>query len=450
MLKLAVGTGLDGVMVNYNYRWNCACPYCQADFRRWLGGRFSADELRKKFGIVNLATHPFDEINARIPGYPATNAPALDREEMRWAATAYKRVFDEIFIDYGRSLKKDLIVATWNHLSDMSVFEERAFLPFEQWGRGENYFWYSEGNVPTKLAEHKLGDSWVDCLWLREMGGGKPFMLGKYEPIRVRNNVAEALATGGSGMGLYMTISEPEGYRQLSAYLRFPRKAPELYQGLEPAADCAFLWPRVAIQAGDFKAAGNFRDAVRILSERQVPFEVLADGNVTTCRLARYTTLLLPQGATLSPSVNGMLDDFARRGGSVRPVTKEAALGLADQLKAKAQYAVDAPWTVKVMPWTGKGRRVLHLVNYNRDEARSAGLPQNPVAECPIAAEKITCQVVMPRGAQVSSVRLYAPEAAKPESLPFEVNDVRVCFVIPRVEVYAVVEILCSLLFSPQ
>ncbi len=441
MLKLAVSTGLDGVMANYNYRWSCACPYCQADFRHWLGERFSAEALSARFGIVDLVTHRFERIAAQIPGYPAPDAPALDREAMRWGAAAFKRSFDEVYLQYGRSLKKDLIVSTWNHLGDVGVTEERAFLPLEEWGRGEHYFWYSGGYGPTKIEDRKLGDGWVNCLYLRELGRGKPFMLGKYEPVRMKNSVAEGLATGGSGMGLYMNLSDPAGYSALSEYLRFPRVFPDLFEGLQSDSDCALFYPRASVQAGQRQAGDEFREIGRLLSERQLVFDVMADGFSDSNRLARYKTVLVPLSIRLEPAMAERLEAFARSGGAVHAVSTVSAPALADGLKARSVWRIDAPWTVKAAAWRGWGRRVLHLVNYDRDETKAAGLPQTPAAECPVPVENTACRFLLPANARVSSVRFHEPESRKAASLPFTAGGGELTFIVPRLDVYGVVEI---------
>ena len=41
---------------------------------------------------------------------------------LRYSQVANKQAFDEVFLDYGRKLKPDLIVGQWNHL----VVEARA------------------------------------------------------------------------------------------------------------------------------------------------------------------------------------------------------------------------------------------------------------------------------------------------------------------------------------
>src|ERR1017187_405181 len=59
MVRAAIEHGVDGFMTNRNFFEHCDCPHCQEHFRRWLGERYSADELKKRFGIANLKTHRF-------------------------------------------------------------------------------------------------------------------------------------------------------------------------------------------------------------------------------------------------------------------------------------------------------------------------------------------------------------------------------------------------------
>jgi hypothetical protein len=88
-----------------------------------------------------------------------------------------------VFIEYGRTLKEDLLVAQWNHLSHVSLKEERMFLPQKLWGRGEDYFWYSGGSSfvgkQLNLKEGKAGDAWLSSLYARELAGGRPIVMGK-------------------------------------------------------------------------------------------------------------------------------------------------------------------------------------------------------------------------------------------------------------------------------
>ena len=119
MLKVAIDQGIDGVITTYNYQFGCACQHCEKAF--------------------DTGSPPPP---VKIPGYPETEA---ERGAMRWSAAHFKAMYDEIFINYGRSLRPDLLVAQWNHLSNVSLTEERNFMPVTAWGKDESYFWYSGG-----------------------------------------------------------------------------------------------------------------------------------------------------------------------------------------------------------------------------------------------------------------------------------------------------------------
>lgn len=467
MLKLAVDCGVDGVMVNYNYRWACACPYCQADFKQYLAEQFPPSELASRFGITNLAATTFERIAAEIPGYPATNAAAIDWEAMRWGARAFKQRFDEVFLEYGRSLKPSLIVATWDHLGDMSISEERAFTPIDLWGRGENYFWYSGGYGPTDLKAHKAADAWLQCLYIRELSGGKPFMMGKYENVRMRSSIGEGLATGGAGMGLSMAFATPEGFRACADYLRFPQRNAGLYAPSDALADVALVFPRQSIQSGERSAADAFRAAGRALIDAHVLTEVVVDERLTPERLASRRAVVLPGVTVLSDGQAAALAGFAAGGGRVLAVggqpwrkpdgsrlptdaigsatavgstNAEAVIESLDAGEGIGRTLIDAPWTLRVCGFAEPGRRLLHFVNFNRDEIAAKAL-KGPAAECPLPAEGVRVRLVVPPGETVRRVRAYSPDRAGPARIAFRQAAGAVEFVVPRIDVYEVVEI---------
>src|SRR4029453_8903445 len=86
----------------------------------------------------------------------------LRREMLRWSQVACKRAFDEVFVEYARSLKPGLLLAPWDHLGDSGQVsgDEPCLLPGELWGRDEDYLWYSTGGAAsfTDLPEGILGE----------------------------------------------------------------------------------------------------------------------------------------------------------------------------------------------------------------------------------------------------------------------------------------------------
>jgi len=485
MLKVAIDAGVDGIMTNYNYRWGCACPYCQTSFKQYLAKRHTQKQLRDRFGIDDLAAHQFERIAAKIPGYPDPKvATDLDWEAMRWGALSFKEAFDEILIEYGRRLKPDLIIATWNHLGNLSIGEERAFLPAKWWGRGENYFWYSGGYGPTKLKEHKAGDGWLNCLYLREMGGGKPFMLGKYEPIRMRNSIAEGVATGGSGMGLYFNYRDPVGYEVGLRYLRFLHQHGDLYWPVESSAEVGLVLPRQSIWNRHKDSMDAFRTLGQALIDNHVLLDVVSDENLTRDRLAKYRAIVLPRAYSLSDAQCTALEGYVRQGGRLlvlgpvavqnerreardapsflgipgapeTPLRQDVGVGrlhwlptsdAAASLKALRELTGEnlstfrAEWTLRVSAFAQPGRLVLHFVNYNRDE-EAAKAQKGPAAECPIAAKEVGVRLVLPGSAKATKVCLLSPDQDPMSDLSWEQEGIVVRFTVPSVLVYGVVEI---------
>lgn len=472
MLKVAIDSGCDGVNTNFNYHFGCVCPYCQASFKTWLDKRLSPAELQAKLGINDLERHTFAAIPAHIPGYPdPETATELDWLAARWAGEHFKRMFDEIFLDYGRSLKPDLLVATWNHLSQVSLKEERAFTPIDQWGAGEDFFWYSGGAAfvgkNLNLVEGKAGDAWLSALYVRELAGGKPFVLGKYDGIRLAASMAEGYATGGLGMGRYMRFESPEGFQTLARYTRFMHEHRHYYDGAAVLADAALVLPRQSVLNRRPASLDEFRSLGQALVERQVPLDVLVDQRLSRERLQSYRAVILPAVESLSDAQFDLLKEYAAAGGRLlvrgacgnldeqgAPRTEEAKLPMAmtiagstaaeaadairRELRKRGGSVIDSPWTVRVASYSQPGRQLLHLVNYNRDEQAPQIKGNGPANENPLPVERVAVKLPLPTGKQVKSVTLLAPDREQPLSLEHQTEAGQVSFVVPRVLVYAV------------
>lgn len=468
MLKCAVDHGVDGVMTNYNYRYDCACPHCQRAFKGWLSKQLNAEQLRARLGVANLNKHTFQSIPARIPGYPdPQTATELDWLAVRWGAEHFKQMFDEIFIEYGRSLKKDLLVGQWNHLSQVSLKEERAFTPIAQWGRDEDYFWYSGGAAfvgkNLSLKERKAGDAWLSCLYVREMCGGKPFVMGKYDGIRLAASMAEGYATGGIGMGRYMRFEDPVGYEVLVRYTNFMHRHRDLYDNAQPFADAALVLPRQTILSRRPEALDAFRDLGQALVERQVLLDVVVDQRLTKERLARYPAVILPRTLALSDTQIEMLCRYATDGGRILsqgqagslteegqerkpqrldairvPDTEQAIDFIVNKLREIGCTEIDAPWTVRATGYRQPRKMVLHLVNYDRDESRVKGM-KGPALERPKPVSDITVSFRLPSGTRPESVTMRTPDRNEAIKLNHQLKHDRITFEVTKFDVYAVI-----------
>ncbi len=491
MLKVAIDSGVDGIMSNYNYRWGCVCPYCQQAFKDYLGDRYSAEELKARFGIDDLQGHTFEKIAGNIPGYPPAEAEPIDYEAMRFGAVKFKEAFDEVLIGYGRSLKPDLIIATWNHIGWLGVTEERMFLPAELWGKGENYFWYSGAHAGKTIAEGHVGDGWLIALYIRELSGGKPFMLGKYEAVRMRTAIAEGVATGGAGMGQYMRFMDDAGFKHGVQYTKWLREHSDFYKDTRRVADVGIVLPRQSIQAGHRDTLDVFKQISQAMIDRQWLVDVVADHNVTLERLKQYPAVVVPAALVMSDVQLDALVAYQEQGGkllllgrigqydmqgkardtlftgtglmNIRSANWQINMGqhvvatsntnapdametLADMLGIN-RSVIDGPFTLRANAFAKSDRVQLHLVNFNRDEAKAAELKlKGPAAELPIAEHQIDVTLYlnqMPPGTPVRSVRLYSPDAEQdqPIELNFKQAGNHVAFTVPQILVYGVVDV---------
>src|SRR5688572_21674053 len=280
-VRCGIERGVDGFVANYFYRHDCHCEHCVSAFRQYLGKRFRAAELKQRFAIANLATHQFDEIVCWHD--PAQSTP-LRREMLRFSQIANKNAFDEVFVKFGRSLKRDLLVAQWNHLGDFGQIsgDERCLLPDELWAKNEDYLWYSTGDVAsrTDLAAGILGEGTLQARYIRGAFDDKPFTLGKYEGVRIRAAIAELAANGGAPMGFYTSFTDPEARREIARYYNFLRRNETLYRANRPHAEVLLLFPRSRVHEGDVTAVARFKELGKRLLDTHVLFDVLPDDRV--------------------------------------------------------------------------------------------------------------------------------------------------------------------------
>jgi hypothetical protein len=430
-MKRGIERGADGFIANYFYRHDCHCQHCQKGFRDYLRGRFQPAELKKQFGIADLDQHVFDEI---VCWHKPEESTPLRREMLRWSQISNKEVFDEVFIAHGRSLKPDLIVAQWNHLSNFSQIngDERCLLPGDLWGKGEDYLWYSLGasGVYTDLKNGVFADGTLQARYIRGTFDDKPYTLGKYEGVRTRTAIAELAANGGAAMGLYARITDPEAKEVFSQYFGFLKRNDDLYRANVSHAEVAVLYPRRAVHEGNLAPLATFRETGKALLNEQVLFDVIPDDLTDKFDLTKYAAVI----------------SFGEGGTATLPADARAKL-----------TRIDAPDHVRVSanrPAVG-GEIDLHFVNYNRVELppTKAGDP-NPgngtADENAIPVGGIEVAFAIPAGQKVTAVEVIEPEQLKPQVVRFTVAENRASFSLPPFLVYSVARVKLAPLPVPK
>ena len=417
--KHGIDCGLDGFIINYFYRHNCLCEHCQSDFRDYLSSRFSGRQLQSQLGISDVKTHKFDEI---VAWHKPEESSPLKREMLRWSQISNKAVFDDVFVKYGRSLKPDLILAQWNHLSRFSQIrgDERCLLPTESWGKDEDYTWYSLGasGYYTDLENKYLGEGTLQARYIRGSFDDKPFTLGKYENTRTRVAIAELAANGGAPMGFYARYTNPDCRREMVRYYQFIKKHDDYFRATRPHSEVLLIYPRSSVHKGNVEPVEQFKTIGRQLLDAHVLFDVIPDELATSDVRKRYMHSIVPS------------DDF-----DIKRITPHKL------------SRFEAPYTIRVSanrPVNSKSFD-LHFVNYNRIEPPKPknGRPnggRGAQDEKPIETNSFKANVLLPK-VNASKLTFITPETEGAAELPFEINDERLLFEVPKFLVYGIVRI---------
>lgn len=413
--KRGIERGVDGYMINYFYRHNCTCEHCQNKFKTYLAERFQPDELAGKFGLNDLASHKFAEI---VSWHDPKESTPLRREMLRFSQISNKQVFDEVFIKYGRSLKKNLIAAQWNHLGDFNQIsgDERSILPKELWGKDEDYLWYSTGDAAnsTDLAAGFLGEGTLQARYIRGAFDDKPFTLGKYESTRIRTAIAELAANGGAPMGFYTRFTDPAAREEIVRYYQFIKKHDRVFHANRSHAEVLLLFPRSHVHQGNVEIVETFKKIGRGLLDAHVLFDVLPDDLLKEAHREKYESVVVPQVLLDLSLLTSKLSRFK------------------------------APPTVRVSaskPAQGEALH-LHFVNYNREEPAEKRSPGGGIQdEKPLATPNIKCDVMLPKDWKTVAARWFTPEQNEPVTIAVETKAGRATFEIPPFLVYGFCEL---------
>lgn len=321
-------------------------------------------------------------------------------------------------------------------------------MPGDVWGRDESYLWYSTGNAAsqTDLANGDLGDGTLQLRYIRGAFGPRPFVLGKYEQTRTRATIAEGIANGGAGLGFYASFKNPAGREAMTTYFRFAAKHRDLYVGAQPAAELLLLYPRSAVQRGDVEPVARFKAIGKQLAREGYTFDIVPDDIVTEMQIAsRHVVVSTSAGrADLRSAPSAELDKQGRaqRG----PTRLEVEAMPADDLVAKWRKELvsvtrrEGATTVVASVLSQPKRRIVHLVNYNREEPpKTATMGRGPHEEKPLAIEGITVRLALQPGERVKSIRLLSPDAevsTGPAGLVQRTGEA--AFTVPRMLIYTV------------
>ena len=322
MVKKAIELGIDGFNVHHNFENFCGCDYCGDYVRGKLQQAFDSGDLRQIFGRRDLA-----EVSDFLS--PCSGCPEALRQRLQLAinrATHLRRkeALDEIYIAYGRSLKPELLLAQWYHKYDFRPHDERSLLPSMLWAKDESYIWYSQGGYKgMSFIEHGyLADMGLPARFIYAAGGGKPFVINKYDSRRLRLSIAEAAANHGAALAYHWGYDEDpdfaveDYYAPVIRYQRFLANHETLLHPAQSWAQLALVYPRRAELADESDCLEPLKRIGRILEDRHLLFDIILDEQILECA-ANYHALILPDVKRLSLEEGAHLKRYVEKGGKL-------------------------------------------------------------------------------------------------------------------------------------
>ena len=407
-VKRGIERGLDGFQINYFYRVDCHCRYCVRRFKAHLASRYDPEQLRGRFGIEDLEAHQFSEIVSRHP--PSETTP-LRLEMQLFSDLINKEAFDEVFHQYGRSLKPDLITSVWGHSSQdfgnppTGNNDERMMLPSELWGKDESYLWYCLGRQEPTLQLRYIRGAFDD----------KPYTVCHYERVKIRASMAELMANGGAPMARYIDFTDPAARKEFVRYYRFLKRYDSVFRANRPYGEVLLAHPRSHNHQGRLLPAMTaFQEIGNHLMDRHVLFDVIPDEIIRPEQRTAYRRVYEIESAEEMETET--FSDLSR---------------------------FEAPTTVRVSASrpAGGGEVTLHFVNYGREPGPEGYAGTGIADENPIAVDGVGVDFVVPPGSRVVKVDSLSPERPDPQPVEFQVEAGRLRFTMPEFLVYGMARI---------
>lgn len=322
MVKKAIELGIDGFNVHHNFENFCRCSYCQNYVLEKLRDTFDTGDLQLIFGRRDLAE--VADLLTFSQACPEHLRKQFQLTVNRATHLRRKEALDEIYIAHGRSLKPDLLLAQWYHKYDFMPHDERSLLPSTLWATDESYIWYSQGGYKgmSFIKQGYLADMGLPARFIYAAGGGKPFVINKYDFRRLRLSIAEAAANHGAALAYHWGYDEnPEFavedyYAPVIRYQRFLADHEPLLHPARPWAQIALVYPRRAELEDETDCLEPLKRIGRLLEDRHLLFDIILDEQLLDYG-ANYHALILPDVKRLSPEEGTHLKQFVEKGGKL-------------------------------------------------------------------------------------------------------------------------------------
>jgi len=335
IIKILVAAGFDGIYLDHSEIEDAYSEDSQRCFREFLGARYTAAELKERFGVADLEQmKPGDDAEDDSEG-PVGAEGALGAERALFRA-ASEAEFHRYLRDVGRAQDPDFIIA--GNLWGGAGFQTAALNGSDiQLAGMVDTFLYSELATGTESPERGQ----------RNLSGTRDGVRTSMAPlIRV---LAASSRTGAATSYTYypqspnpvptaealfnlQRLAMAEAFANHTAFRRVEahhvepvRRAAktvyDLLRSVEPeilgAEMCANVGVVASLQGCYHGRYSYHREVSRALAEAGIAHEMIAPRHLREDRLARYCAVVLPNTAALSREAYEALAGYAHGGGSV-------------------------------------------------------------------------------------------------------------------------------------
>lgn len=327
-LKKVVRFAVEGVKTDFihfdNFNLNpepdsCHCNGCKTGFRNHLRKKYSAAQLKERFGFVNV-----DYVNP--PLWNSQNPP--DKLDI---------IFDPGFqewIDYRCQMMAD---ALEQMATEIRSLNPNVVVEINPSGiSGENLPWLGGIDHPRLLRHTEV--FWAEGRNYPEYFSDNRMISGirTYKLARTYKNVAFTYTdTNEAAIGECLAFNQTIGFagespltKEMLKFISFYRKNRDCYVGTQDVASVAVLRSYPSITYHNSRAGLSAILVEQTLIQARIPFHLIFDEHLATLSPPACRVLVLPDSECLSDSQIAFIRDFVEAGGGLI-VTEQA--GLYDQ-----------------------------------------------------------------------------------------------------------------------
>ena len=386
MVRKGIEVGLDGFNATHHYESLCHCRHCCDYARRYLGARLTQEEVQAIYGCADLEEVP-DVFTAR-PDWPAGELAARLR-----SASSPRDQPSSARIPSTRSSSSSGGPSTrtccWRSGITSTTSGPTTSGPCcrrSSWARGEDYLWYSQGpsKAVSSLSQGYLADMGLPSRFLHAAGGGRPFVINKYDYRRWRIWAAEAMAHHGTALAFHAgpprldqeesaNVAPEDYYGPVIRCQRFMFQQEKLLHPADSWSQIALVYPRRAEMQAEMDCLDALKRLGQHLEDGHWLFDIILDDQLIE-RAGDYEVLVLPEVRRLTAAEGERLEEFVGAGGHLvftgnsgrldgdgspreEPLLQSLrvppAAGSIGGLAAGAMHIPDGPWAPETLPIKG-------------------------------------------------------------------------------------------------